>query len=601
MKKMNKRYAFLLLGMVSMALSMVSCELDYENTNAINPDNVWSDPTMIKSYVSNIHGGMMPGWPINGHDSDEAVTGPNQMSAYLKGTIDVTSTTAGEWNYENIDRINYFLQQIATVPTSVMSQVDKDQLEGQMLFWRAWDYWGKISAQGGVPLILKVQDIQNKESLFVPRNKTSECYAQIIADLDNAIAKLPPTWSGENYGRIDKCAAAAFKGKVAMWYASPLFNPSNDAARWQAAYTATKAAFDICVAAGKSLNPVFSDIWLKERNSETIMVSQYFMPDRSYFNGYIRPICITRDNANANQPYLALMTAFSKKDGTPLTVDPAQVGTDAYDQALMTDLYTNMDDRFYASIFCPGTVYPGKESTDGLLKGDKRLWTTWENTNDGVYNNTMIDNYMGVGLDGATTGFYSLKGVDPSVTQATIYNGSLDWVEIRFAEVLMNYAECANETGRNTEAVDALKQIRARAHAGTSGNNYGIPSNNQAALRQFIMNERFAEFAFEGKRFGDLRRLKRYDILNTMSTRKGLRIVIKDNTDLPTFDWTSDMSSAATRNKFKLVYNMLDSDPTVKFNLDLNHWFYAINKTNIDRNAKIEQNNEWGGTFDPLK
>jgi len=46
----------------------------------------------------------------------------------------------------------------------------------------------------------------------------------------------------------------------------------------------------------------------------------------------------------------------------------------------------------------------------------------------------------------------------------------------------------------------------------------------------------------------------------------------------------------------------VDGDKSLyRFNLDNNHWFYPIKKDDLDRNSKLEQNNEWGGTFDPLK
>lgn len=599
MKKTNIKYVKFLLTGLTLALSVVSCQLDYENTNAINPDNVWNDPIMIKAYVSDIHGGMMPGWPVNGNSSDEASNAPTQMGNYLRGIIDVTSTAAGTFNYTNIDKINFFLAQMPNIPASVMPQADKDKLIGQMLFWRAWDYFGKIQQVGGVPLITKVQNIEDKASLFIPRNKTSECMAQIIADLDDAIAKLPPTWSGADYGRIDKCAAAAFKGKVMMWWASPLFNPTNDQTRWANAYTATKAAVDICLAAGKNLRPKFGEIWSVERNEEVIMVNQFYTPDHYMDNAGVRCQAITKDAANANMPYLPLITAFTKKDGTPLVYNSALAGTVAFDQQFLTDLYTNLDDRYYATVFSPGTVFPGLESTAGLLKGGLRLWTAWENS--GLYDVTMVQKELGVGIGAAATGFYSLKGVDPTIERTTVHNGNLDWVEIRYAEVLMNYGECANETGKTTEAIDVLKKIRARA--GVTGVNNGITATTQAQIRDTYIKERFAEFAFEGKRFPDLRRLKRFDILNALGARQGFKIVITDNALLTGFDWTQDMSNPATRAKFKLVHMpSIDLNATTyKFNLDLNHWFYPINKTDIDRNAKIEQNNEWGGTFDPLK
>jgi hypothetical protein len=600
MKKNSIKYAKFLLAL-SMILSVVSCQLDYENTNAINPDDVWNDPVMIRAYVSDIHGSMMPGWPVNGNSSDEAINSPADMSDYLRGIIDVTSTTGGQFNYTNIDKINFFLEKMPTIPSSVMSEADKNLLIGQMLFWRAWDYWSKIQSIGGVPLITKVQNVKDNASLFVPRNKTSECMTQIIADLDQAIAKLPPTWTGGDYGRIDKCAAAAFKGKVLTWYASPLFNPSNDAGRWQTAYTATKAAVDICVAAGKGLRPKYADIWQVERNEEVIMVNQFYYSDHAFGNAGVRPECITVGASNQNQPLLSLISAYPKKDGTQLNVNTAQIGNDVYDQQLMTDLYANMDDRFYATVFSPGTVYPSK---DDILSGGKRLYTTWRNTGAPAYNSTMISDELTKGLGGSvTTGFYAKKGVDPGLTSNTIDQAGLDWVEIRFAEVLMNYGECANETGKTTEAIDVLKKIRARA--GITGVNYGITATTQVEIREAYIKERFVEFALEGKRFGDLRRWKRYDILNTRLLRDGIKIVIKDNTELinKTFDWTQDMSNAATRAKFKLVYYpCINDNPTIhRYALKLDHWFYAIHKNDIDRNAKIEQNNEWGGTFDPLK
>jgi hypothetical protein len=115
------------------------------------------------------------------------------------------------------------------------------------------------------------------------------------------------------------------------------------------------------------------------------------------------------------------------------------------------------------------------------------------------------------------------------------------------------------------------------------------------------MNERFAEFAFEGFRFGDLRRWKRYDILNSERTRHGLYVVLNQGAPLP--NPMSTIMDPTVRANFSAAYiNSLDSDPTVYFNLDLNHWFYALNPAQISLEpSDLPQNNEWGGTFDPLQ
>lgn len=199
------------------------------------------------------------------------------------------------------------------------------------------------------------------------------------------------------------------------------------------------------------------------------------------------------------------------------------------------------------------------------------------------------------------TGFSQLKGMDPTLTYEAGANGQTDWIEMRYAEVLMNLGECANELGKSEEALQVLYAIRKRANIeeGTDGK-YGIKATNQADIREAYIVERQAEFAFEGKRFEDLRRWKRYDIMNNQGTRKGLYLVLKPGAPLPTLSET--ILDPEIRKNFRMDYiDNLDEDPNCRFNLDLNHWFYALNPNQISQSKnKLEQNKEWGGSFDPL-
>ena len=63
---------------------------------------------------------------------------------------------------------------------SLLTQFKLQPLRGQALFWRAWDYWGKVFTLGGAPLILEGQDVSDINSLLVSCNSTSECVAQIV-------------------------------------------------------------------------------------------------------------------------------------------------------------------------------------------------------------------------------------------------------------------------------------------------------------------------------------------------------------------------------------------------------------------------------------
>lgn len=590
MKKKN-----ILVGLCC-SLLLSACSLDYENTEAITPDAVWKDPKMINAFLNDIYGSMMPGWPITANNTDEGMNGTTEMSQYVRGEATVMNSGVG-LDYKNIDKINFFLDNLEA--TTALTEDEKKPLIGQALFWRAWAYWDKVFQVGGVPLILKTQDVSDINSLILPRNSTSECVTQILADLDEAIACLPDTWKNEDYGRIDKGCAMAFKGRVLLQYASPLFNPNNDQKRWQDAYEANKAAVDFLQSVGKGLyEGNFADIWYDEQNKEVIMVNQYYYPDHALDQKNIRPLTLTKDMADQNQAIFPLFMAFPKLDGTPLELDLDRLATDeVYNKQFVDEFYTNRDPRFHATIFCPGTEYP----CDNILVNGMKYWNGWKMQDDNYV--TLITDAYGGGCNYGSN-FYQRKGLD-DLTTTEVYNGETDWIEIRFAEVLMNKGEAANEIGKNSEALQVLYDIRKRAGIQSTDGKYGIMAANQSEIREAYMKERYIEFAYENKRWADLRRWKRFDILNDLKYRSSLYLVIKDYSIVETgnFDWTKDMFDPEVRKLFRFDYiECVDGDKDIyKFNLDLNHWFYPIKKDDLDRNSKLEQNNEWGGTFDPLK
>lgn len=587
----------LLVGLL--LLGMSSCSLDYENTGAISPDNVWTDKKMIDGFLNDIYGRMTPGWPRNANNTDEGMNLPGKMDDFVRGIYTVEGQ-GQKLDYENIDRVNFFIDKLDNEVT-VLNDTEKKQMKGQALFWRAWNYFGKVNTMAGVPLILHFQNVQDVPSLFVSRNATSDCMDQIVADLDEAIASLPDSWGSDEYGRIDKGTAMAFKGRVLMFYASPMFNPNNDAARWEAAYKANKDALDFLKSQGKGLyEGKFEDIWYDEQNREVIMVNQYYYPDHKLEQKNIRPQPLTKDGADDNQAILSLLMAYPKADGSKLELDVNRLSDPAYNEQFMTDFYTNRDPRFYATIFCPGTVYPTK---DEKLSGGKKYWNTWKivSADDGPMYASMIDDELNVNIGGGKSGYFQKKGVDPNLTSATVYEAETDWIEIRFTEVLMNYGECANELGKTDEALDVLYQVRKRAGITAGTGNYGITATSQSDVREAYVNERFIEFAYEGKRWDDLRRWKRYDILNNMKYRSTLYPVIKDNKDIKGFDWTKDMTDPEVRKLFRFDYiENVDHMDDHFFNLDEKYMFYPINKEAMDRNSKLDQNIEWGGAFNPL-
>jgi starch-binding outer membrane protein, SusD/RagB family len=164
----------------------------------------------------------------------------------------------------------------------------------------------------------------------------------------------------------------------------------------------------------------------------------------------------------------------------------------------------------------------------------------------------------------------------------------------------MNLAEAANETNKPDEAMQILGQIRARASIEPGANGkYGITATSKEGIRQAIMDERFVEFGFENKRVWDLRRWRVYKsrMEGLENSRKhGLRI-----------EWTG-----TTANRPRGLENINDIwqmfDVTVSEDVgritmleEDKYSFYGIPASILERNSKLEQNNTWGGGFDPLK
>ncbi|MDQ6480656.1 RagB/SusD family nutrient uptake outer membrane protein [Dyadobacter sp. LHD-138] len=553
-----------------LGLFTISCDnvLDKENLTAIQADDVWNNIELAKGYSNGIYAALMPGMPTQaGSYSDEA-GGTNYVGTfdnpYGYGNATVNSSTV--WNYAVIRNINFMLEKI---DKGTLSDSQKNPIKGEAYFWRAWAYWQMVVSYGGVPLVLDVQSTDNIEAIQVKRNKTSECVDQIVKDLNQAFELLPDKWTGVDVGRIDKSATIAFKARVMLFYASPQFNPANIQSRWQNAYDVAKLAKEFCESKGKGLfeNPL--GIWTEELNKEVIMVKQYNDPGATYYVGCLRPIMWSAGCTGWDQATLDLVEAFPLVDGRPW-----DSRTMSYDT-----LHRHRDKRFYATIGYNGAAPYLKDMMDQKTN----LWT-------------YID--KGVHMDGllpTSTSFYRVKAVDRSIDVNGVDRAKMDWIEIRFAEVLMTFGEAANEAGNTQEALKVLYDMRNRAGIlPGKDNKYGITASTKEEIRKAYMLENQLEFAFENKRIGTLRRLRQWDQVLNKTTRHGLKITLKEGKTGPKgMDNIDDFVNAFNVEKISVQ--------TIPFNVKPEYYFFAIPQSHLEQNPNLEQTKGWpGGNFDPL-
>ncbi len=579
--------------LLALALTTTSCQdvLDIADLNSLDEAKVWNDPNLVNAYLANLYP-LFGNWSAGVDNNSEQLIG----ITFPLDAVTVNNGSYKAWDYTTIRKINTAIQKV-TESTGLTAEVKNDVL-GQALFMRAYVYFNMVKHHGGVPYITVPQDLE-KDDLFTARNSTKECFELMVKDLDQAISLLPTTIakSSSDYGKIDGNFAAAFKGKVLLYKASPQFNPTNPFgnAYWTEAHTANKAAYERLTSNGYSLTPDYYNIALEEKGPEVIFAVINTYPNKvaSYDYG-VRPGSESR-GAAGSVPSWDFVKSFPMKDGK-LYSDP----TSAFyktEAEFLQSYWEDRDPRFEKSIVWNGKTY----EVSG--KAGKRQYTS-------VGIAPALDDF-GINPNARTpsenlnrySGFFILKNSKLSLKQTEVETQyDVDYVVMRLAEVILNYAETANETGDQATALDLLKKIRQRAGIEPgSDNNYGITGTTKEQIREAILAERNIEFCFEGHRFWDLRRLRKLDLLNN-KTKFGVEaIAINPDGSEMDLEVAADLARNYQLTEKNFKYSLLQVPRSgAQVNIVPNtYYFFPISQTVIDKNPKILQNKDWGGTFDP--
>jgi len=508
-------------------LHATSCEPDFLNVqpqDQFSDAVVWNDPVLIRDFVNNIYVGLGGEESFNSYTTDECMWVWN--SVFVNGTIGPTNIS--DWNfidattsqvYQKIRNCNIFLQKIETAP---IDSATKRQFKGEVYFLRAYYYHRLVSYFGGVPIVTKVFELT--DDFLVPRNTLEECINFIISDCDRAANLLGVTPTEK--GRATRGAALALKARVLLYAASDLFNSGgswagsyahpelisyiggNRTARWQAAKDAAKAVIDIGIYELYKPNPSsqeeavknYKDIFLLKETPEDIFV-RFFSLTLGTWWGDNNPGLISQPNGwhcwGASNPTQKMVNAFEMNDGTKF---------DWSNPEHAANPYKNRDPRFYVDVLYDGAKWRPRPADVAVVEPTNTVQTSYRQVWNAVKNK--IDTIYGVDTrkspfeswNGTWTGYYMNKFMDPAF-DAQYFRQDAPWRRIRYAEVLLNYAECCLALGQEDEARTYINMIRQRA---------GMPEIPSTVTGQALVdryrNERFVELAFEAHRFFDIRR-----------------------------------------------------------------------------------------------
>lgn len=600
---MKPKYIIAITTLALAGLASCTSVLDKDDLTAVSEKATWDSEILAKAFLDKCYKDNMPVFSSDcAKYSDEG----NGGGDFIHGRLTAVATAGGPlggpsdapykgeyWMYDKIYTLNVLLN---SIDGGGLPETTRNQIKAQALFLRAYQYFQMVKIYGGVPLILTPQS--RHDDLYVTRNTAKECVEQIVQDLDDAAKALPSIWGAEDFGRITKGAAMAFKGRVLLTYASKQFNPNDERSRWETAYNACLAAKNELAGEGqRALHPVYSEIWTQETTSETVITTRFLDPVRTHnFMAGLRPLEFSVGAVGNNQPTLDMALAFPMADGTAPGIDVNNDGVKEPFDATATDatgmFWLNRDPRFYDIIIYNGATYP----LNGMPEWFQGCMYTYKGGED---------THSPTG-----TGFYSCKFSIPEKTATEAKDhGDMDWIEMRFAEVLLNLAECAAEVGNKSDEVYAiLKDIRKRAGITPNADGlYGLKANmNQQELIEAVLYERRIELAFEGKRFWDLLRRKIFSDMKGYS-RYRIEIQVKgEYASMARRDFITMIKNDAelmTKNYFKyFTTQKWRIDETYQWDVKDNYYFQGLARRHFEQNPKLQQTIGWeSGDFDPLK
>lgn len=539
---MKKYLSIIAAALLMGSFSSCSDFLDRYPLEEFSDESFWKTEKDAEMAVSNLYN-VLPTWDVDeAINSDDAVHGIKWAAGnQSKGVYDPSDYGwSGEYGY--IRQANLVLEKIQEMD---LSEDAYKKLEGQARFFRAYTYFTLIRSFGAVPYIDKPLELTDVEN--ITRTPKDEVYAKVMEDFDIAIANLPVQWDETNSGRITKGAAMAMKARAALYYNN-----------WQTAMDEAKKVMDLgqYELYDKDNTGRYKELFWEVADGcdEFILSVQYNAPTRTHY--LIGWECFPTLGWGGLNPTQSLVDAFEDINGAPIA------NSTIYDS---TNPFANRDPRLEVNVLHDGETMYGVTIKVAPLSSS---------------GNTGIGQHG----DATATGYYQQKWLDPSIDpQSTGWDMGKDWVVIRYAEVLLTYAEAKNELSPlDPSAFDAVNQVRRRVGMPDLQNTDPTKPTycgTQDDLRKRIWNEWRVEFALEGgKRQWDIRRWGiAKDVLN--APFEGLRYTLVDDPNAPKGD-----------NGKKCILYVGEPLKLTGSHYEDHNYLLPIPQTEIDLNPKLEQN-----------
>lgn len=499
-----KRLYLLGIGLMFTSQFLTSCHdlLEKDPTDSYSETVAWSSESSLDMYVTYLYK------PLNGLSNFSSLSltdGYTDLVKYGNGvpqtwnahnkillqqnTITSDNNPMSSWGlYTDIFRENVFLRD-AGIYGSKFSEDFLNTRIAEIRFIRAVNYARMIRIFGGVILRDETNGVDSEGEKAKARATEAESWDFVLKDLEFAAKHLPKEWDSKWDGRLTKGAAYAYMCRTALF-----------AKRWDIAIT---AADEIKKLNKYDLMDEYKDVFKVAGNKEIIFSIAYKIPDMPhYFDRYFAPD--GKQGIRRAVPTSELVDSYDMADGTPFS----------WSGSMAKDPYVGREPRFYASIIYNGATWK-----------EKTIYTYVDAENGFA---AYRDN-MNPGEKQTVTGYFIRKYLQENNTEFDDKGSDQFWIEMRYAEVLLNLAEALAEQDyakNQDDALEALNEVRRRVDL-PDRTTQEAPDKD--SFMKLLRKERICELAFEGFRYWDLRRWRLAGEVIDGKQAHGTKITKKDD------------------------------------------------------------------------
>ncbi len=499
-----KRLYLLGIGLMFTSQFLTSCHdlLEKDPTDSYSETVAWSSESSLDMYVTYLYK------PLNGLSNFSSLSltdgytdlvkygngVPQTWSAHNKillqqNTITSDNNPMSSWGlYTDIFRENVFLRD-AGIYGNKFSEDFLNIRIAEIRFIRAVNYARMVRIFGGVILRDETNGVDSEGQKDKARATEAESWDFVLKDLEFAARHLPKEWDSKWDGRLTKGAAYAYMCRTALF-----------AKRWDVAIT---AADEIKKLNKYDLMDNYEDVFKVAGNKEIIFSIAYKIPDMPhYFDRYFAPD--GKQGIRRAVPTSELVDSYDMADGTPFS----------WSGSMANDPYVGREPRFYASIIYNGATWK-----------EKKIYTYVDAENGFA---AYRDN-MNPGEKQTVTGYFIRKYLQENNADFDDKGSDQFWIEMRYAEVLLNLAEALAEqdySKNQDDALEALNEVRERVNLPKRTTE---EAPDKDSFMKLLRKERICELAFEGFRYWDLRRWRLAGEVIDGKQAHGTKITKKDD------------------------------------------------------------------------